>query len=947
MENSVHMFDTLVTYTQIPRASLRPSLEVLCDVHRQIQSLQEDTWKALSNLLRSHLGPASVSVLLDVLMDTPNLEGANRNAPRGAIHVLQRLILATRAEGLPKVAFAQLLPALKASVTKEHRKLEHDVADFVGSMLADSGATALLLEEDDWTDLVDTLEMCARGLDPWTPDPSDEERRGSERSSEPSASSDSKSHSHAPKHKIRNLSQIFRNIFDHLESLQGQADLVQRASIMDLFVRLSQQINNSAVDALLRYHVEEHILYPSNCGWKLACQTLVEKIFRNKLRPRVIRQRVVELLRDTFLMIDGVQPDEVVQQFAMVILQNILFEEDAAVLDLLVDFAVSVATHGSEDMFDQVLPFLKAVLDKSQAPPSAISPDAVSSGWTRDSPQPLGSASNVIVKGILRMFTRCLNRAGRKTVALYDMLLDIAKSTDCETDARITALKLLFRIRCDSRHAVFVMKSSDGETMASVLCRTADTAIRNETVPENSVPEPQNRDEDKSSRESRALSNPSPHSSLTKYSARTGHVSNRSSKHVPVLWMYAEPEDLPEEPPHVASTVCFSTIDPQKQPPSNTRYALKLGLWLEIVIGLLQSEDSWEVYSYVLAHLGPQLTNNSLFHSCVPQIRMLRSILCDQIRSTSFNEPPSYTSLKKGDVAVCLYHLLTNLISYHQHFEKSEEDDMVRVFVLGIGSWDRASKWCIHAMSVCCHELPLSTSKSLGLIVQKMSEVITQPQLAVHILEFLAVLARLPELYYNFHEDNYKTVFGVSFRYLQYARDQREKATSQPTHRIRYSGFGTLRHSSGSREFTASPDVDTRNRAKTAAEDLPQYLHALAYHVITFWFIALKLEDRRRYMSWITKNLIYRDRSDREVIEEHAQVTIDMMERFAYSDRDDTAPDADFAPEEDGEVSEKTWIVGYSLLTIETAARTGLSQLTIRKPVRVFFFLNLEKMLDD
>ena len=137
---------------------------------------------------------------------------------------------------------------------------------------------------------------------------------------------------------------------------------------------------------------------------------------------------------------------------------------------------------------------------------------------------------------------------------------------------------------------------------------------------------------------------------------------------------------------------------------------------------------------------------------------MLRSVLCDQIRAASFHEPPGYTSLKKADVAVCTYHLLTMLVGYHRHFAKSEEDDMIRAFILGIGSWDRTSKWCIHALSVCCHELPLSVSKSLDNVLQKMSQIITQPSIAMHILEFLACLARRPSLYSNFREDEYRIV---------------------------------------------------------------------------------------------------------------------------------------------------------------------------------------------
>lgn len=933
MQNAVNLFGTLVTYTQIPLGSLRPTLEVLCDVHRQLPGMQDQTWTALGNLLKSHMGPSSVAVILDILNSAPASQSPNRNPTRGAVHVLHRLTLLNGAEGLPKVALSQLVPALKAAVTNEHKKLENEVLEFITQMLGREDIVLLLLEAEDWSDMMDAIEMCVRNHVPYDGDV-DDEKKGLDNITELSyTASETTVSDSLSRSKSKAARSVFRQLLERLEAIQPRADFVKRTNIMRLFMRLSHQITDSAIELLLKFHAEERLLHPSNTEWKSVCSALIQKIFQCSTRPRGIRQRVVELLCETYNTIEGVYPDDVTTEYAMTILRNIPDEEDLVILALLVDFAVSTVTYGVTEFFDLVLPLLSTVLEKPKQPLVTIIHDI-------DSQTTFGSRSNIVMRGLVLIFMRCMNREGRNTIVLFDVLLNAVKSPNCETDARISALKLLFRIRCDSRHALFLISTPEGESMAAVLARTAETAVGHEAMPEGPIVETHKTDEEKSTKESRIFSSPSPHSSLSRQLSRTANLPTRISRLTPPppLWIYPGPHGLPDDPSPFASIVCFSHIDSASRPLSESRHVLTLALWLEIIIGLLQNEEEWEVYSYVLAHLGAQLSNHSLFRDCVPQIRMLRGVLCDQIRATSFNEPPVYTSLKKGDVAVCLYHLLTILVSYHEHFEKSEEDDMVRIFVLGIGSWDKASKWCIHAISVCCHELPLSTSKSLGLMIQKMSEVITQPQLAVHILEFLVRLGRLPELYYNFHEENYRTVFGVSFRYLQYARDQREKGTNVPM-RTRHSGFGTtLRHTSGSRDLTASPEYDQKMKMKSVAEDLPQYLHALAYHVITYWFIALKMEDRKRYIPWITRNLIYRDRSDREVIEEQAQVTMDMMEVFAYSDRDETAPDPNFAQVEDGEVTKKTWIVGYSLLTIETAARTGLSQITTRRPSGTKYF---------
>jgi hypothetical protein len=97
--------------------------------------------------------------------------------------------------------------------------------------------------------------------------------------------------------------------------------------------------------------------------------------------------------------------------------------------------------------------------------------------------------------------------------------------------------------------------------------------------------------------------------------------------------------------------------------------------------------------------------------------------------------------------------------------------------------------------------------------------------------------------------------------------------------------------------------------------------------------MALKMEDRPKQIPWITKNLYYTDSSGRQVMEEQGQVILDIMNMVAYTDRDETSRDETFVKPGDGEIWKKTWIVGNGLVTIETAARTGASVVTTRRPV--------------
>jgi hypothetical protein len=97
--------------------------------------------------------------------------------------------------------------------------------------------------------------------------------------------------------------------------------------------------------------------------------------------------------------------------------------------------------------------------------------------------------------------------------------------------------------------------------------------------------------------------------------------------------------------------------------------------------------------------------------------------------------------------------------------------------------------------------------------------------------------------------------------------------------------------------------------------------------------MALKMEDRPKQMPWIIRNLYYTDASGRQIMEEQGQVIMDIMNMVGYTDRDQTLRDENFAKPGDGEIWKKTWVVGNSLVTIETAARTGVSLITTRRPV--------------
>ena len=718
-----------------------------------------------------------------------------------------------------------------------------------------------------------------------------------------------------------------------LDQISTAMDHVQKEAVMGLFLRCANRLSDAIAEKMIQYFAEERFLNPSNSEWLDVSRNIAAVTLHDTSRPNSVRLMAIKTLRDTHDAVELLCASEIATQSAAILLDRIEAEEDTEILEALVDFAVIVADRAPLNRFSDILNLLQSKLDRPRTLAAPSSQSWSSHTFLPKTGVQTGSQCDVIAVAIVRLFIRSFTHAAQKTHMLYNAIRGIAGNDKYDNESRLTALRLLFRLRADSRHALTVNASSEGERIAAELCRTEETAIvtdKSDDISNDRV----RSDDASSSREHRKISGSSPHASLNRQTGRVAAAAGRVSKPIAPLWMYPGPKGLPEEHPSEPSRAVFSHIDASKYPLPDEIHDMEITLWLELVISLLQRPPDWEIYSYVLVHLGPQLSNQALVRSCVVQLRMLRSVLCEQVRNSSFHEPPVHTLLKKGDVAVCLYHILTVIISYHEYFQKSEEDDMVKAFVQGITQWDRTSKWCIHALSVCCFEISLSVGKSLDTITQKLSQIVTKPATAIHILEFLTSVARLPELYKDFREEDFKTVFGVCFRYLQHIRDQRSRAAMA---NLSQRGHSSLRHSGSNRDST-TPDSGSK-RLHSVEDDLPHYLYSLAFHVVTFWFMALRMEDRPKQIPWITKNLLTIDSAGRQSMEEQGQVIVDIMNMIAYTDRDHTVRNENFSKPGDGEVWKKTWIVNNGLLTIETAARTGVSQITSRRPVRISSFV--------
>lgn len=928
----IGVMGAVVTFGAIPNGKLKECVQVLSSIHCLVEPLRKDAWHALSMLCRSHHGHAVVRILFNILNSASSSDEKSKEDIRnirGALSVVQKLVSKTLEKGYPPIAYSLLVEGLVAVVNSIASWKTHvDVLRLINALFdGPKGTMNPIVADEDWSVLFDVVETTTR-TQIISPDNDDSGN-----------STITRDGGESPETLLSKEVNNLVSVLETLLSAQPGACL-QRQSCIVFFSKINKILPDSAATLLLDYFKEFRCCYPSDLDWEENLRLVLDVLFTNRTRSSQLRVQALRVVTEVYDMVELVheqlEPD-FVPKLVMGILRDVAEEEDVEVLRDIVSFTAGIAISADHALFHSIVDTLRGIVtaDRLRA---QISPIVIRSPGSPPASEISNviteTPSNIVAKGYVQIFVKSMHTDVVKANRIFCLLVSMAKSNSTETDARLSAMKLLFRLRADWQNRVYIAASTETENFAAALYRT-DASLAKKLADEAAQPSRLSRGEAALGRISRGVSLGQGQAQERSFSDRSFSVRAGSRELAPAyqqLWSASEPDMLPERASRRASNVLNSAQSSQSSSEDDVsacpNSVLPTSEWLDAVISLLQHGCDWEVHSYILVYLPSQLSNHALFKDAITQIQELRRVICELIRAKGSQDPPSATGLRSTDVAIALFHTLTMILSYHHHFQKTEEDEIVTTFVRGFANYERTAKCCIHALSICCYELPMSTSKALVTILQKMSQIITQPGVAIHILEFLACVARQPQLYSNFREDEFRIVFGICFRYLQYVREKKQSS------RISTASD----HVNGGPGLTSSPQGQTH---PNASDDLPQYVYALAYHVITFWFLALRLEDRSKHVQWIAKQL-FTDVDGSEVAEEQAQITIDFMQRVTYADVGESADDPLFTPERYGEIVRRRWLIGNSIVTIEQATKSGWAQITKRQPSATSSFMMRE-----
>ncbi|KAI5117180.1 hypothetical protein M0805_008159 [Coniferiporia weirii] len=505
------------------------------------------------------------------------------------------------------------------------------------------------------------------------------------------------------------------------------------------------------------------------------------------------------------------------------------------------------------------------------------------------------------------------------TIFVFKQLLKLLRTAHCPR-ARLAIVQALLRLRADRDHRVFLEHApSRVEKQVSTLAQLIGR-LRNAPSPSSQNDE-QRADEIfiERARAKQIFERDGRRTSRGRGS-RTSGTGSRSRSRAPGA-ASTHPAFLPKVKPRgqlwaVPDTVPFSlsnsgkgsqlliTYDPQGP---NDSVVLPVSDYTDVLVEILKTERDWEVLSYVLVHLPAQLANKHFW--CGPLAReSMGNLLVELCKGISDGTLGKYVpqeewpgSLKARDAQGLAYHALTVLVSYHTVFDASKRRALVEVFQAGLSGRGETVVVCTHALTLCVFEMETTTIKMLPRILEKLSQIVSNPSMAVHILTFLYILASLPHMYSNFTENDFKMVFAVALQYLQH-----------------------------------------HNRLETLNEfqfSLSQHVRILSYSVLYTWFLALKLADRPRHVQFIARQLLLANEGRGEV-DHPTEVCFDFLARYTYANADpkpapsllgDILSSSAAGSENPEIVQEKTWVMGYSIVTIRLLAKAGWFEVISRR----------------
>ncbi|CCH41459.1 Tuberous sclerosis 2 protein [Wickerhamomyces ciferrii] len=699
----------------------------------------------------------------------------------------------------------------------------------------------------------------------------------------------------------------FKLILIHLQNLMENSKYPgKHENLIKFFITHSNKISNKISITVLKFYQLENYCSPiiNPDSWEQNLNLILENFYYDQGKDLNVRLYSLKLIKDIYDSIETTTPgnNEIFTRLNEFFLKNLYIEENSQILDKISEILIQLSLFLPREIFEQIINnyILPGFIDFQKQRRSSIT-----TFTTTRSPQLNKNTQKKLTKTLVTIFSiNLVNQNHENVLNIYNTLIKIIENSLVQKniDLLLIISRLFVRIRASTDKQIYLSNPTDMDGLSAAFQRNLN------------IKKQQQHEEDLID-------------SLT--------LENLEK------WTY--PEEVSYIPNETLDKPCINltilddnSIDPNKS-------SLNIESWLNVIIKILETCPDWEIYSFIYAHFCPQLSNLKLFESCSKSLIIFKNLICNQLilknLPSNLKLPPKMT---KYDLQVAIVRNFTPLISYHGLFSKQDEDQLINSLLVGLSSWEKTAIPCIHILTVCCYEIPLSIKKYLPMILTKLQTRISSAFASAHILEFLLSLSYLPELTSNFTVDEFKRAFGITFKLIQYAHEIQElKNSTQDQHQ------GILQHG---KELKAEISPSTENLEVTPTISI--YLLTLSYDVIANWYLNMKLNDRKYLSSFIIKNLITSTINHGSDINNQNLGFLDLISRFTYSDLElkfnpipiKTLENND---DDDEPILSSKWVYGSSIISIDTHPKTGESIIITRRAsgTTVFKIIPEESMI--
>lgn len=677
-------------------------------------------------------------------------------------------------------------------------------------------------------------------------------------------------------------SNYLQSIFNGLQNLYEIYELdAPKAKLVQLFIKNHNHLTSDNISFVLLYYSEEKLCTTLNPLWKDNSILLLNYFYYHSEDVEV-QLNCLRVLVEAF-EISFVVSQDVDYDLMLDILRKSKSEKDPILVDFLIENVFTyISIHFPSKVFQRLC---EVFISDFQADEVSLQKASLRLGSYRSFSGVSTAHSslktkhrfssiflNTFSKALAKIFILTSAKEADKAKECYELMIILYEDAleKRNVDVLLTLSKCLVRLRATTENYIYLSDPSDMTGLAGSFKRNTQDL---EYVPQSSY-----------------------------------------------KWIY--PDSIPYLPDkffNIPSKRLILYNSDNQYENDTSKDAIDISRWFKNVITIMEQFVDWEVYSFIWAHFCSQLTNMQLFQYDQDHIVKLKSIVCDQLTNNLPSSVKLPDGIVKADLQQALIRSMSALLGYHNHFLKHDEDQLIRALIFGLDWWEKTAIPCINILNVCCYEIPNSMNKFVAVILTKLQTRVTSAFASTHTLEFLMSLVEVPSIVTNFSIDDFKRVFGIAFKYIQFAHDMNTRKQGDKPEVALLQQFGV----------DAEVDQSTSTSINDFTPLLSQYVFTLSYRAIASWYLKISLPDRKKITPYLIKNLVSCSQNGSK-LDNHTIGFLDFIYRFTYSDLPLNFISQDY--DKDDGLKTTRWIMGKTILSMKTNSDNGDSKWSIIRP---------------